>query len=388
MKMFPPDFLWGAVTSAYQVEGGNKNDWSELASRRSGWPDAGKACDHYRLFKEDFDLAKSLGHNAHRFSIEWSRIEPEEGKFNEEEFKHYEEVIRALKERGFEPFVTLWHFTLPIWFAKKGGWLNKDSARYFERYVAKVAETYKHLGIKFWITINEPEIYTLNSYFRGKWLPNRRNPFFCCRVTKNLIRAHKRAYGVIKKSVPYAEVGLVKNNSYFEPYGSNPWNKILSSLANNIWNHYFLRRVRGSYDFIGLNYYFHNRVNWKFNQNENKSISDIGCEIYPEGLYRVLMDLKRYKKPIYITGNGLADAKDVKRAKFIENHLRAASQAMKDGVDLKGYFYWSLMDNFEWNKGFAPRFGLVEIDYKTFRRSVRSSAMEYKKIIENRLVEV
>ena len=379
--MFPPDFLWGAATSAYQVEGGNKSDWSEWSKG-----DAGKACDHYHRFKEDFDLARSLSHNAHRFSIEWSRIEPEEGRFNEEELKHYEEVIQALKERGVEPFVTLWHFTLPVWFAKKGGWVNKNSVRYFERYVAKVAETYKHLGIKFWVTINEPEIYAFNSYFRAKWPPSRRNIFSCLRVTRKLIKAHKVAYGVIKKSVPYAEVGIAKNSSYFESYGSNPWNKFLKSLSDNIWNHYFLRHTRGFYDFIGLNYYFHNRINWKFNQNENKSVSDVGWEIYPEGLYRVLMDIKSYKKPVYITENGLADTKDGKRAVFIKDHLSWAFKAMKDGVNLKGYFYWSLMDNFEWDKGFAPRFGLVEVDYKTFKRNIRSSAMEYKKIIENRSV--
>jgi len=379
--MFPSDFLWGAATSAYQVEGGNKSDWSE-------WPkgDAGQAANHYRLFKKDFDSAKSLGHNAHRFSIEWSRIEPEEGKFNEEELKHYEEIIRALKDRSLEPFVTLWHFTLPIWFAEKGGWLNKDAVRYFERYVIKITETYKHLGVKFWITMNEPEIYAFNAYFRGKWPPNNKNILSCWRMAKKLIRAHQAAYVIIKKSVPYAEVGLVKNNSYFESYGLNPWNKILSSLTNDIWNHYFLRRVGGSYDFIGLNYYFHNRINWGFNQNENKSVSDLGWEIYPEGLYRVLMDLKRYKKPVYITENGLADANDSKRAAFIKDHLSWAFKAIKDGVDLKGYFHWSLMDNFEWDKGFAPRFGLMEVDYKTFKRSVRPSAFAYREIIENRSV--
>lgn len=386
--MFPPDFLWGAATSAYQVEGANINDWSKLALERSGWPDAGKACDHYHLFKEDFELAKSLGHNAHRFSIEWSRVEPEEGKFNNKEIEHYKEVILALKERGLEPFITLWHFTLPVWFVQKGGWLNKDSVSYFEKYVNKVVEAYRHVGVKFWVTINEPDIYAFDSYLRGKRPPHRRSLNSYSRVIRNLIRAHKAAYGAIKKLVPYTEVGIAKNNSCFESYGINPWNKVLKSLSDYTWNHYFLRKISRFQDFIGLNYYFHNRINWWFNKNENKSVSDIGWEIYPEGLYRVLMDLKRYNKPVYITENGLADIKDEKRAAFIKDHLQAARQAMKEGVGLKGYFYWSLTDNFEWERGYLPRFGLVGIDYKTMKREIRPSAWEYKRIIESRSVKV
>jgi len=376
--MFPPGFFFGAATSGYQVEGGNKNDWTK-------WPrgDAGKACDHYNRFEADFDLAMSLSHNAHRFSLEWSRIEPEEGKFDEAELAHYAQVFKALKSRGLEPFVTLWHFTLPLWFVESGGWLNRKSVSYFERYVKKVAETYHSAGVKFWVTVNEPDIYALNSYYRGKWPPGKTGIFRYWIVRRKLIKAHKAAYAVIKKNVPYAEIGIAKNNSYFEFSGFNLWNKILKSLANKFWNHYFLNQTKEQQDFIGLNYYFHSRVNWMLNRNENKSVSDIGWEIYPEGLYHVLMDLKRYGKPIYVTENGLADAEDKKREIFIKDHLEWASRAMKDGVRLRGYFHWSLLDNFEWDKGFAPRFGLVEVDYKTMKRKVRPSAKGYKKLIES-----
>lgn len=164
-------FYWGSATSAYQVEGGNKNDFSEAGL------DAGRACNHYNLFEKDFDIAKSLGQNAHRFSIEWSRIEPEDGKFNQKELDHYREVIAALRKRGLEPFVTLWHFTNPIWFAKLGGWENKKAAFYFGRFVKYVVENLpagRHGlkdSVKFWIVLNEPEIYAHHVYVKGVW-PN------------------------------------------------------------------------------------------------------------------------------------------------------------------------------------------------------------------------
>ncbi len=387
--MFPPGFLWGAATSAYQVEGGNKNDWSR-------WPkgDAGKAAGHYERFKEDFDLAKSLSHNAHRFSIEWSRIEPEEGKFNESELNHYREVILALKENGLEPFVTLWHFTLPVWFVEKGGWLNRNSAVYFERYVAKVVETYRHLGVKFWITLNEPDyIYAFEAYSRGRFPPQQKSFLKTIRVLKNLIKTHKKAYKIIHQHDPNSQVGFANNVIYFEAYGGKFMNRILKFLANRYWNFWFFRKTMPCHDFIGCNYYYHNRIkfNWlhpakSFNRNDNCDVSDIGFEIYPEGIYHVLKNLKKYNLPIYILENGIADAKDEKREKFIKDHLYWIYKAIQKGVDVRGYFYWSLIDNFEWDKGFGPRFGLVEIDYKTMERKIRPSALEYRKIIENRSV--
>ena len=384
--MFPPDFLWGAATSAYQVEGGNNSDWTKWHKG-----DAGRACDHYNRFREDFSIAKSLGHNAHRFSIEWSRIEPEEGKFNESELNHYREVILALKENGLEPFITLWHFTLPVWFAKKGGWLNKDSVRCFERYVAKVVQTYRHLGVKFWITLNEPDdIYAFEAYSRGRFPPQQKSFLKTIRVLKNLIKTHKRAYKIIHQYDPNSQVGFANNVIYFEAYGGKFMNRILKFLANRYWNFWFFRKTMPYHDFIGCNYYYHNRIkfNWLhptkfFNRNDNCEVSDIGFEIYPEGIYHVLKNLKNYNLPVYILENGIADAKDEKREKFIKDHLYWIYKAIQKGVDVRGYFYWSLLDNFEWDKGFWPRFGLVKVDYKTFKRSVKPSALEYKKIIES-----
>ncbi len=309
MKLeFPKNFYWGSATSAHQVEGNNHNDWSEWekenaerlakAAKNKAWPDyilnppaggpnplqeenyiSGRACDHYNRFQEDFDIAKQLGHNAHRFSIEWSRIEPEEGKFDEKEIEHYRQVILALKERGIEPFVTLWHWTLPIWFCDKGGWLNKDAPKYFERYANKISRPLQN--VRFWITLNEPEIYASNSYLKGIWPPQKRSLIFCSRVIRNLIKAHKQAYKIIKEIQLNAEIGIAKNNIYFEG-----WQLF---FIDWLWNKYFLNQIKNHQDFIGLNYYFHRR----FPKNENKIISDMGWEIYPEGIYHVLKDFKK-----------------------------------------------------------------------------------------------
>ena len=376
-------FFWGAATSAYQVEGGIKNDWSEAHSTSSGQArfDAGRTADHYNLFKADFNLAKSLGHNAHRFSIEWSRIEPEEGKFNQKEIEHYQEVISALREKGLEPFVTLWHFTNPVWFSKLGGFGSKKSAFYFERYADFVTRNLK--GVKFWLTINEPMVYAANAYFRGIWPPQKKSFFAYFRVIRNLAAAHRKAYAIIHKNIPNARVGIAKNIIYFEAAGWNPGNKILKNLADWWWNRQFLNRIQNHQDFIGLNYYFHKHIDGlKFSPEKTHPVSNLGWGIFPNGLYFVLQELKKYQKPIYITENGLADSKDEKRAQFIKDHIFWMEKAIAEGADVRGYFHWSLIDNFEWDKGFDPCFGLIEVDYKTMERKVRQSAYAYRDIIK------
>ncbi|MDO8515801.1 MAG: glycoside hydrolase family 1 protein [bacterium] len=421
---FPESFYFGASTSAHQVEGANRNDWTEwehanarrLAqiarvstgnTKRSAISDrhafarnltsgianplnpknyiSGLASDHYRRFNEDFDIAKSLGHNAHRFSIEWSRIEPEEGKWSERELAHYKEVIRALRARNLEPFVTLWHFTLPIWLAEKGGVLNPRFPYYFNRYAQKVAHA---LGadVHFWLTINEPEIYALNAYGRGSWPPGKEGLANYYRALTQMIGAHHKAYRTIRKHSLLSKVGVACNLSYFESAGG-PVNAVIKRAAEELWNFHFLSRTTKSLDFIGLNYYFRNRVNYGLNKNPHHRVSDMGWDLHPEGIRPVLQGLAHFKKPIYVTENGLADAEDTHRPWFIEKTLHAIAEAMyHDNVDVRGYFYWSLLDNFEWDKGFWPRFGLVEVDYETFARKVRPSAETYKKIIKNGLV--
>lgn len=398
---FPEKFFWGAATAAHQVEGNNNNDWTEWEkenakrlSKESGgkYPlenyISGQTCDHYNRYEEDFDLAKEMGHNAHRFSIEWSRIEPEEGKFNEKEIEHYRNVIRALRARGIEPFVTLWHWTMPIWFVKKGGFEKRRNIKYFVRFCETVAAEFKD-EVKFWITLNEPEIYAANSYLKGVWTPQKKDLFSYISVIMNLIRAHREPYKIIKKVSPSAQVGIAKNNIYFEAYKNKVHNLILKKFMDWWWNFYFLNQIKDYQDFIGLNHYFHNRIkNFKFHQNENKKISDMGWELYPEAIYYVLICLKKYSKPIYITENGLADAKDENREWFIVESLKSIHRAISEGMGVCGYLYWSLLDNFEWDKGFWPRFGLVEINYETLERKRRPSSYVYEKIAKSNTVEI
>ncbi|MBI2039260.1 MAG: family 1 glycosylhydrolase [Candidatus Niyogibacteria bacterium] len=365
---FPRNFYWGAASSAYQVEGGIRNNWTPYF-------DAERATDHYNRFREDFDIAKSLGHNAHRFSIEWSRIEPQEGEWDVHEIEHYRIVIRALRERGMEPFVTLWHWTLPQWLEKKGGWLNTDIANYFSRFCEKMAEEFKG-DITFWITENEPMVYASHAYWRGDWPPKCAGIFAYLGAIRNLVKGHRAAFAAIKRTQPEAKIGIAKNMIFFEGSGADA---VLARLADWWWNQRFLNLIRDYQDFIGVNYYFHDRIrNFRFNQNENKVVSDIGWEIHPEGIYKVLKSLEKFGKPIYITENGIADAADSKRTAFIQEHLRFVEMAIRDGIDVRGYFYWALTDNFEWDKGFGPRFGLVEIDYETMERRIRPSARSYR----------
>lgn len=382
---FPKGFLWGSSTSSYQIEGGIDNcDWSYF------FP-AGKACDHYNRYEDDFDLVKRLNQNAFRFSLEWSRIEPEEGEFDQEELDHYKKVLIALRRRGIAPFVTLNHWTIPVWFAKKGGWMNSKSSDYFLDYAKRVI---KELGrySDFWITVNEPLVYAGNSYLKKKWPPQKRSFLKTFKVIRNLIKAHNKSYSVIKGLDESNRVSISKHNIFFDPYKGRSVNGFLAGVSDYFWNDYFLRKTEDCMDFIGLNYYFRRgvKLNWlkKEKKPKEKIISDLGWEIYPEGIYQVLKDASFFNKPIYITENGLADAEDKNRKKFIKDHLRWIHKAIEEGVDVRGYLHWSLMDNLEWDKGFWPRFGLVKIDYDTMARIPRPSAFYYADICKKNKLEI
>jgi len=417
---FPERFYFGSSTSSHQVEGGNRNDWTEweranadrLAAEAKknppagarlrdgqGWPEfilknypnplqsenyvSGKACDHYNRYEEDFNTAKKLGHNAHRFSIEWSRAEPLEGRFNGKEIEHYRNVVRALKKRNLEPFVTLWHWTIPLWLRDKGGIENPDFPGYFSRYVETIAAA---LGeVTFWITLNEPNSLARHAYLDGTWPPGKRNALSALKALKNLARAHRAAYRIIHAHIPKARVGWSSAVRFLEPATKNPLDSLSAAFAR-FWSYAFFLKITGSAnDYIGLQYYRRSKVGFPMKITDEGDSSDIGWEVYPKGLYFLLKEMGRYKKPIYITENGIADARDEKRARFIRDHLVWTKKAMDEGVDVRGYFYWSLLDNFEWSSGFWPRFGLVEVNYETLKRKIRPSALTYKAIIERGL---
>jgi beta-glucosidase len=411
---FPPGFLWGAATAAHQVEGGNHNNWTEWEKENavrlaqeaeakfghlSNWVEiekeatnpenylSGSACDHYHRYTEDFNIAQSLGHNAHRFSIEWSRIEPEFGKFDEKEIEHYRQVIASLRARGIEPFVTLWHWTLPLWLAKEGGIAAKNFPCYFEYYVEKIVRA---LGsdVTFWITLNEPDVILAHGYLRGTWSPQKRNVFLYIKSLYSLKHAHQKAYAVIKKYAPQAQVGIAKHQISFKIAHPTLINRFLKYITDLLWNRLFLNLIRDEQDFIGLNHYNRNVINNGFYKQQSAILTDIGWEYWPDSIYQALMELKPYGKPIYVTENGLADANDKLRKMFIRISLTALHQAIQDGAQVRGYLHWSLLDNFEWDKGFWPRFGLVAVDYATKQRTIRESALEYAKICKENALEL
>lgn len=381
MKNFPKGFYWGAATASYQVEGGIDNcDWAKAATE-GRVPVCGRACDHYHRYEQDFDLVASLGHNSHRFSVEWARIEPQEGQFDEDELEHYRNVIRALQKRNIVPFITLYHFTLPLWFSENGGWDRKDSPVVFARYCEKVALAFKDLGVIHYSTINEPVVMGSNGWLRGNWPPFKNNHLFgYLKATRNMAYAHNAACSLIKSVQPTAQVSIVKDNIYF--HSSNVLFKPLASFMRWFWNRRFLNMVSEHIDAIGLNYYFHKEFGGRGGYKKN----DMGWDLYPEGLYRDLIELKQYKVPIYISEAGIADADDDQRAEYIKGLVSETYRAIQDGVNVQGFMYWSLLDNYEWALGFEKRFGLIEIDYDTLERKIRPSAYVYKQICEQNAV--
>jgi len=393
-KIFPSQFFWGAATSAHQVEGGLVNDWSQweksekrLADLKNKQQDpidfiSGSASNSYIENNADIKCLKDLNCNSYRFSVDWSRIEPEEGHFDNEALEYYREFIVKLRAHNIEPFVTLWHWPIPLWLSAKGGWENKEIVAYFKKFVEKTA-TYLNAEVNFWITLNEPMVYTSQSYLVGEWPPQKKNPIAVYRVINNLVAAHKTAYEVLKKIDNNNQVGVAKHNMYFEA-APGFINKILKGLADWWWNFRFLDKIKNHQDFIGLNYYFHNLINYGFSkQFSYDKKSDLQWGLHPEGIRFVLADLKKYNKPVYITENGLADRGDQHRAWYIEEILKNVHAAISDGVAVKGYFHWSLIDNFEWAEGFKPRFGLYEVNFQTYERVARSSAEFYADICKN-----
>jgi beta-glucosidase len=249
-----------------------------------------------------------------------------------------------------------------------------------------VAKTVSYLNeeVNFWLTLNEPMVYASQSYLNGEWPPQKKSWLASYRVINNLAAAHNAAYEVIKGIDEDNQVGIAKNNIYFEAGNDALINKLLKALADWWWNHRFLNKIKSRQDFIGLNYYFHNFINYGFGRPfayEKKS--DLEWGLHPEGIYHLLKDLAKYNKPIYITENGLADRGDQHRSWYIREILKNVHQALTEGAPVKGYFHWSLIDNFEWAAGFHPRFGLYEVDYQTFIRSPRPSARFYADICEH-----
>ncbi len=423
---FPKNFLWGASTSAYQVEGGNHNQWSvwelahaaELAKKAENhygklpiWPAikekaqdpnnyvSGQGVDHYHRYEEDFDLLKKLNLNAFRFGIEWSRIEPHEGRYDQAVIDHYIKYINELKDRGIQPVINIWHWTMPLWFEAKGGFSKRKNIKYFERFVEHIANDLI-IPCHWVITINEPNSYVGMGYFDRQWPPQSPDFLEALSVIVNLATAHKRVYRLLKNIDPELIIGVAtqcNNNRPKRP--GNYLDRLIAGWANYVWNWWFLNRIRRCQDFVGFNYYFtdyfkgvirknpqshykhhahigHRGVRRENHHNPPGPLSDMGWYMEPGGIYNVIMQAaKRYKKPIVITETGVADLNDKYRKWWLQETITAMEMAQKHGVDIRGYFYWSLLDNFEWSQGWWPKFGLVEVNREDgMKRRPRESA--------------
>jgi len=408
---FSKKFLWGAAVSAHQVEGDNHNQWSEwekhnaksLAAQASyqygdfaNWdeikkqasnPDnyiSGNASRHYELYKSDFDLVEKMNMNAFRFSIEWSRVEPTEGGWNEEAISHYKNYINELKKRGIEPVITLFHFTLPVWFSEKGGFTKRGNVDYFVRFAEKIIT---ELGpyAKYIITINEPMIYAGESYLKANWPPQAQSKRAFVHVVQNLIMAHNRTAKVLKTVNPRLMISVAHNSSFYYG-GDDAWlSRTSATVMQYLTDDYFLTRIKKNCDFLGVNYYYSNRVFGYRIHNPDKLLTDLGWEVAPENIEHTIVRLHdKYKLPILITENGLADANDENRKLWLVKTLSGIQAAINSDVEVIGYLHWSLLDNFEWAHGRWPRFGLVEVDYENaHKRTLRPSAIWFGKVIKH-----
>jgi beta-glucosidase len=411
---FPDDFRWGTATAAHQVEGDPADSdwwaWEQIPGKIRDGTNAGRACEWWAgRYSEDFDLAQAMSQNALRLSVDWSRIEPREGQWDAQAIARYREMLSALRRRGIEPMVTLFHFVSPRWLVEKGGWENEAVVRAFERFTAKTVEALGDL-VDLWCTINEPNVYGTYSYLLGIWPPEKHSLSATFRVIRNQLLAHGFAYRAIHQLQPQARVGLAQHLRVFDPWRPRSiGDRYAARLQDNLFNELVLSppadgvlrpplalnmkvpELADSQDYIGLNYYSRDMVALDITQpgllftrrfvmpGAEFSMEGWG-EIYPEGLYRLLLRLQKYGKPIYVTETGLPDNDDSKRPRFVITHLAAIHRALKAGVPVKGLYFWSLVDNFEWKEGFSARFGLIGLDLQTGKRTLRESGRLYGEI--------
>jgi beta-glucosidase len=376
---FPEGFLWGAATAAHQIEGNNiHSDWwqAEQAGLLPYRSDA--ACGSWTDWRDDVRLLTDLGLNAYRMSVEWARIEPEPGRFDQAALDTYRRQFEALTQAGIEPMVTLHHFTSPRWLAERGGWSNPDVVSRFVDYAQHVGEQTRDL-VRWWISINEPSILAFKAYIEGSWPPHRPNHLRgYVRLMRHARRGHALARRALQGVRPDAMVSLAFAIWPLQPVRWwSPIDQAMARLGDWLWQGRIIARTLPVLDWIGVNYYSRTFVGWPWPARPlgSGARTDFNWEIYPEGLYKVLRRVGLFGKPVVITENGIADADDDQRASYIVDHLREVHRAIQDGVDVRGYMHWTLLDNYEWAEGFEQRFGLATRD-----RQLRPSAQVYSQI--------
>lgn len=432
--LFPRNFVWGVATAAYQIEGA----WNIDGKAESIWDrfshTPGKiidgttgdtACNHYNLYKEDIRLIRELGIRSYRCSISWPRVLPEgKGKINQKGLDYYDRLFDELAAANIEPFVTLYHWDLPQALYEKGGWTNREVCKYFADYAALVVKRFGD-RVKFWTTLNEPWVIANLGYRTGEMAPGHQNEKESLQVVHNLLLAHGMAVQAIKAAEPASQVGIVlilfpTHAASEQPADQNAaelaWQKenawyldplFKASYPENMWQNYQdsgllpeiqagdMALISQKLDFLGVNFYFRSVMSesGRVEKIPGANYTDMGWEVYAPGLKQLLLRISRDYKlpPIYITENGAAyqdvlesDGKvhDVQRLEYVRDHLLEAHAAIQAGVDLRGYFLWSLMDNFEWAYGLSKRFGIIYVDYQNQQRYPKDSAHWYARVIQ------
>ena len=399
MKLDLGSLKLGVATAATQIEGGNADtNWHRWASTK-GVKDGSspaRAADHWNRVDEDIELLKELGIRYYRMGLEWARIEPEEGVFDQDAIGHYKDELVKLRDAGIEPLVTLHHFNNPGWLEEKGAWTKPEAVEAFLKYTAVAVNELKDL-VSEWITINEPNVYATKGYVIGEWPPGEKNILDAMSVMSHLAQAHVRAYELIHAIQASAKVGAANHLRVFDP--ANPYS--VADLAGaSILEYLFQGAIseamaygrfkpplrsggikRGRYyDFTGVNYYTRSWVTgFSEGTKPHTPVNDLGWEIYPLGLVRTLrMVAKKFPGPVYITENGTADVADSFRPRFVANHLAAV---LRSGAQVERYYHWCFTDNWEWVEGEQPRFGIVHLDYETQERRIKESGRMFADMI-------
>jgi len=433
---FPQDFIWGAATASYQIEGAAETDgkgpsiWDTF-SHQPGHIEGGDtgdiACDHYHRYEEDIRLMKELNLNTYRFSISWPRIFPDDtGRPNEKGIAFYKALVEGLREAGITPAVTLYHWDLPQWLQDRGGWANRDTVGEFEKYARYV---FGQLGdtVPIWITHNEPMVAAFVGHWWGDHAPGVKDPATALRAAHHLLLSHGQAVRAFREMGQKGRIGITLNMTPVYPAADNEADRLAAEGFNAFTNKWFADPVfRGQYpaalweelstaydmpdlapgdmdiistpvDFLGINYYYPTYMaadpaspQGGKPVDSGKEKTEMGWEVYAQGLFDLLVNLdKNYHVPIMITENGAAyqdtvnaagEVADDRRLHYLKEHLIAAHRAIGEGVDLRGYFAWSLMDNFEWAHGYSKRFGLIYVDYATQRRIIKKSGRWYSRV--------
>lgn len=384
--------LLGTASSGLQIEGGETNsswhEWARLGHVADG-SHPGRANDHWNRVEEDTALLRELKVQTHRLGIEWARIEPREGRFDGSALAHYRDEIHRLRSAGIVPLVTLHHFANPLWLEHDGAWIAPSIVRRFTRYVRYVVAGLGDL-VEDWVTINEPNVYLLQGYVFGAWPPGSVSIAKYFTGLRMMARAHRAAYVVIhalssEHNRP-ARVGIAHHLRVFDAQGSGlvraltvPIARLTALLAQGLFVRTMTRRCS---DFLGINYYTRDIVGLRGRSvAKGRPTNDLGWEIYPAGLARVVRPLyRRYRLPVWITENGTADSDDAFREEFIRRHLLVLARLRDQGIPVERYYHWSLTDNFEWAEGELARFGLIRVDYETQSRSFRRSARYFARV--------